>query len=81
MPDGFGTKLRRVRLGKVTATGKRFSQFDAAVLFNVSLSTYANWEHEPPRTFPDSRSREKILELWPEVFEAVRNVDVNVTSM
>lgn len=64
----FSEKLRSVRASKTDLFGKPLSQEKASRLFKVSLSTYRNWEAEPPRALPDNRSRDSLETIWPELF-------------
>jgi DNA-binding transcriptional regulator YiaG len=64
----FSEKLRSVRASKTDALGRTLSQEKASRLFGISLSTYRNWEAEPPRALPDNRSRESLNTIWPELF-------------
>lgn len=64
--EAFAARLRAVRATK-TYLGGPMSQRRAAQLFRVDAATYSNWENA--RNLPDPRSREKMAELWPEVFE------------
>jgi DNA-binding transcriptional regulator YiaG len=66
--EAFCIKLKRIRKGKIDDFGRPLSQEKAARMFNVSLSTWRAWEHEPPRHLPDSRSRDLLETLWPELF-------------
>lgn len=65
--EAFGARLREVRVSKLDFFGRPLSQRKAARLFGVDGSTYANWECG--RNLPDERSREKMAEMWPEVFK------------
>jgi DNA-binding transcriptional regulator YiaG len=64
----FSEKLRSVRAKKKDLFGKPLSQEKASRLFGVSMSTYRNWEADPPRALPDNRSRESLQTIWPELF-------------
>lgn len=66
--EAFAARLRGVRLSKLDSFGKPLSQRKAAQLFNVDISTYRNWECA--RNLPDERSRDKMVEIWPEVFKS-----------
>ena len=71
--ETFKGRLISVRKSKQTPQGKPFSQEDAARLFLVSISTWRNYEHG--RTLPDNRSRIRIGEEWPEVFDITININ------
>ena len=64
----FSEKLRSVRASNTDQLGRPLSQEKASRLFGVSMSTYRNWEAEPPRALPDNRSRESLNTIWPELF-------------
>lgn len=66
MPETFGERLSRVRRSKIKAFDRCLSQEDAARLFCVSISAYRKWERG--RSLPDRRSRDRMEEVWPEVF-------------
>ena len=63
----FAKRLFSTRLHRLDHFGRFLSQRKAAQLFNVDSSTYANWERA--RHFPDERAKQKIAEVWPEVFQ------------
>lgn len=65
MPETFPARLIRVRLSKFNGF-RVMSQEAAARLFHVSISAYRRWEKG--KTLPDSRSRLRMAEIWPEVF-------------
>ena len=67
----FNEYLKQVRLSKTDEFGKKMSQEKAARLLYVSNSTYRNWESSPPRSLPDTRSRMRLEEVWPEIFNQV----------
>lgn len=65
--EAFSMRFRMIRLSKVDELGRVLSQEKAARLFNVSLSCVRGWEKN--RTLPDERSRTKLVEIWPELFQ------------
>lgn len=67
--EPFCIRLKQVRASKRDEIGKSLSQEASARLFNVSLSTWRAWEHNPPRHLPDTRSRDLLRTMWPELFE------------
>lgn len=67
--ESFCIRLKQVRKSKRDDIGKVLSQEATARMFNVSLSTYRAWEHNPPRHLPDSRSRDLLKSIWPELFD------------
>ena len=64
----FNEYLKQVRLSKKDPFGNPMSQEKAAKLLYVSISTYRAWEASPPRHLPDYRSRRRLEEVWPEIF-------------
>jgi DNA-binding transcriptional regulator YiaG len=66
----FSERLFAVRMSKRKNECKTLSQLDAALLFEVTLSTYRNWESG--RSLPDPRCRKAIDREWPEVFSSVK---------
>ena len=78
MHETFAARLIAIRKSKRTPEGKPFSQEDAARLFLLSISTWRNYEHG--RTLPDNRSRIRIGEFWPEVFNGSGNLNVTAES-
>lgn len=70
MAEIFCLRIRQIRLSKTDGLGRVLSQEKAARLFDVSTSTWRGWEHNPPRSLPDNRSRIRLQELWPELFQA-----------
>jgi DNA-binding transcriptional regulator YiaG len=65
--EAFCIRFRMVRMAKVDELGRPLSQEKAARLFNVSLSTVRGWEKD--RSLPDERSRLRLVDLWPELFQ------------
>jgi hypothetical protein len=65
--EAFCIRFRMVRLTKEDELGRPLSQEKAARLFNVSLSTVRGWEKN--RSLPDERSRLRLVDLWPELFQ------------
>lgn len=65
--EAFCIRFRTVRLAKSDELGRPLSQEKAARLFNVSLSTVRGWEKN--RSLPDERSRLRLVDIWPELFQ------------
>lgn len=66
MPETFANRLQRLRVSKLTITGKPLTQEAAARLIGVCISAWRKWESG--RTLPDNRSRVSLAQIWPDIF-------------
>lgn len=68
MNQSFGDRLRVERLA-IIVEGRPMSQYQLAIRLRVDVSTVRNWESG--RKLPHPMFREKILEIFPKIFDPV----------